>query len=85
MRLREDARVRGKLYWKVAPKMHKLQHTPLHATVMNPRWVQNYAEESLIGTTTRVWQKAMRGRYRAHAQSNVLLRRTLGLLLRLEL
>jgi len=55
MRLREDARVRGKLYWKVAPKMHKLQRTPLYATVMNPRWVQNYAEESLIGTTTWVW------------------------------
>ena len=43
------------------------------------------SEESLIGTTTRVWQRAMRGRYQQEGGSNVLLRRVLGLLLRLEL
>ncbi len=85
MRLREASRARQKLYFAVKPKMHKLQHIPDYAEVLNPRYVQNYAEESLIGTTTRIWQKAMRGAYRDHVQKSVLTRRVLGLLLRLEL
>ena len=83
MRLRNFAMELQQLFWRITPKVHKLMHLHLYAAVMNPRWVQNYAEESLVGTTTRIWQRAMRGRYDNHAQSNVLLRRLVGLLLRI--
>ena len=85
MELREYCRTVNLLAFRVVPKMHRLQHLPLYAEVLNPRHVHNYGEESLIGTTTQVWQRAMRGRYKVEAQSNVLLRRTLGLFLRLEI
>ena len=85
MRRREFARIDHKLNFNVTPKMHKLQHLHLYARILNPRWVQNYAEESLIGTTTTIWQKSIRGNYSDHVQENVVLKRTVGLLLRLEL
>ena len=83
-RLRAWARARELLVFQVKPKMHKLQHLLLYAEALNPRHVQNYLEESLIGTVTKIWHIAMRGNYVSDAQSNVLLRRTLGLLLRWE-
>ncbi len=72
------------LFWRITPKVHKLMHLHLYAAVINPRWVQNYAEESLVGTTTRIWQRAMRGKYSDHVQSNVLIRRLVGLMLRIS-
>eukprot|EP00959_Pyramimonas_sp_CCMP1952_P017985 381448-Pyramimonas_sp.AAC.1 len=84
MRLRQAAKLAGKLRWKITPKVHRLQHVPDYARLLNPRWVQNYGEESLVGTNTAIWHKTMRGRYQKSVQSIVLLKRTLGLLLRLE-
>ena len=59
-------------------------HIPLYASVLNPRFVQNYAEESFIGSTTKVWHRSMFGPYKKVTQSTVLLKRSLALLLRLE-
>jgi len=56
MHLREHARVDNILAWPVKPKVHKLQHVPDIAVIVNPRFCQCYAEESLIGTTVRVWK-----------------------------
>ena len=84
MRLREISRRRNKLQWTIPPKVHKLQHIPWYATILNPRHVQCYGEESAIGTTSQVWQKTMRGRYGDSAESIVLLKRILGLFLRFE-
>ena len=81
---RECARVKRQFCWRVTPKVHKLQHIPLYSEVLNPRHVQNYSEESLIGTTARIWKGSMDGQYQKSAQSNVLLKRTVGLLLRFE-
>ena len=76
---------RNKLYFKITPKVHKLMHVPMYMEVMNPRWLQAYLEEGLIGSVTKIWQRGVKGRYERQIQSNVLLRRYLGLLLRLEL
>ena len=84
MRLREHARRGGLRLWKVTPKVHKMQHVPLHASVLNPRCVQNYAEESLIGTCTKIWARSVKSRYRRVVQSNVLAKRLVALLVRLE-
>ena len=84
MRLREQARLLRKLRFNVTPKCHRMQHCHNYAGVLNPRWVQNYSEESLMGTTSKVWEKTMVGRYQKSAQSTVLIKRVLGLLLRFE-
>ena len=52
--LREHSRVVKLLHFKVTPKVHKMQHLPLLSEVLNPRWVQNYCEESLVGTSTHL-------------------------------
>ena len=84
LRLRAWARRCHLHVFQIKPKMHKMQHLGLYSEVFNPRYIQNYMEESLIGTVTRVWQKAMRGNYADFAQSNVLLRRLLAVIFRYE-
>ena len=61
-RLRALARHQGQSAWKVTPKVHKMQHLPMLSGIINPCWVQCYAEESLVGTTTRVWKRSVAGR-----------------------
>ena len=51
---------------------------------MNPQWIQAYAEENLVGTTTQIWGQTMKGRYEDTVQSTVLIKRLVGLLLRIE-
>ena len=84
MRLRAWGRHNNTFVFNVKPKWHKMQHLPMYASALNPRHVECYLEESLIGAICRIWHRAMRGNYMIDAQSNVLIRRTLGLLLRLE-
>ncbi len=84
MVLRQLARRRGMLLWKITPKVHKLQHAPLYCQVLNPRHVQAYSEESLVGTAVKVWKKSVSGRYRATVQDMVVLKRLLALILRFE-
>ncbi len=85
MRLRDIARTEGLLLWPVRPKVHKMQHFPLLSEVMNPRFIQNYIEESLVGTTTTVWKRSVKGRYEEHVQRVVLMKRVVGVLLRFEM
>ena len=82
--LRKISRGKKSLAFKVAPKTHRFQHLPMWGSVMNPRYVQCYDEESLIDTTATIWKKSMNGPYKNTIQQLVLLKRTLGYLLRLE-
>eukprot|EP00959_Pyramimonas_sp_CCMP1952_P273919 5725541-Pyramimonas_sp.AAC.1 len=61
MKAREECRLRNRLCFKLTPKVHRYQHVPLYCGVLNVRFAQTYGEESLIGTTTKVWHKTMRG------------------------
>jgi hypothetical protein len=80
---REFSRRDGLLWWEITPKVHKMQHVPKMAQMINPRFVQCYFPESLIGTTTKVWKRSMSGRYKNSAQRVVLSKRLLGVLLRI--
>ena len=51
-------------------------------TIINPKFVQCDGEESLIGTTAKVWKRSMSVRYESVVQRNAL--SLLGLFLRLE-
>ena len=42
MRAREAARARGMMIFKISPEVHKIQHMPMFAEALNPRWVQVY-------------------------------------------
>ena len=83
-RLRNIAAAEGELAWPIRPKAHKMMHIPELAGHINPIRVQCYSEESLMGTTARVYKKSMFGRYKATVQKVVLCKRLTGLLLRLE-
>ena len=84
-KLRDWARDAGQLAWPVRPKVHKMQHLPQCCAVINPTAVQVYGEESLVGTTVRVWKKSMAGRYTGVVQRNVLVKRLTGLMCHFEL
>ena len=72
------------LAFNVTPKTHKIQHVPMLCEVINPRCVQCYAEESLIGTVAKVYKASMSGRYEGGLQRNVLAKHVLGLCVRFE-
>ena len=79
---REQGRLAGHLVFPVRTKVHKMQHLQLCCEVINPIYVQCYAEESLIGTSTKVWKKPIAGRWKRVAQRNVLVKRLTALLIR---
>ena len=58
----EFARVADRRDWHIVPKAHKILHYPYLALVINPKAVQNYAEEARIGTVTNTWKRSILGR-----------------------
>ena len=85
MRLRELAR-RAHVYgFQCKPKVHKLQHLPFIMEHINPRWVQCYDEESIIGTVVATWKGSKAGRYHANVQKVVLTKRLVAVFLRFDL
>ena len=84
MRCREFARLRNALVFNVTGKVHKTQHLPAMAAIINPAWVSCYAEERLIGTTMKVLKQSQKGCWKRLIQHRVLMKRLCGLVLRLE-
>lgn len=71
--------------WQVTPKVHKMQHLPSMAKLLNPGEISCYMDEGSIGSTTKVWKRSLAGRHGEVNQRNVLAKRVLGVLVRLEL
>ena len=69
--------------WQITPKVHYCLHLPHQARLINPRYVQNYAEESLIGRLTKMWEKSANGAYELGAQFTILARYLVGLEIRM--
>ena len=63
----------------IVPKHHLMMHISLQAEIINPRFVQNYLEEGLVGKICRVWTAVANGPYRATAQRSVLVRHLIAL------
>lgn len=82
--LRGEAEARNQLVYQVRPKVHKAMHLPLFASIINPRCVNCYVDESQMGTSQRVWRASVKGKYSNHVQRTVLAKRWLALLLRFE-
>lgn len=84
MRAREYCRQHTILAWEVTPKVHKLGHVVMYSRLLIPRKLAAYSEESAIGSTCKVWSRCLAGRYTAVVQRNVLAKRLLGAIIRLE-
>ena len=69
--------------WQVKPKVHWAQHFPMQAELINPRAVQNYCEESLIGRAAKIWSASATGTYMTQAQKTTLARYWAGFELRI--
>ena len=74
----------GKNEWQITPKVHMAVHAIAEqARLINPRAVQNYGEESMVGRMTKIWAAAAKGPYQRTAQQMVLARYLVGLSIRL--
>ena len=82
-RLRELSVVMHRQAWNIVFKIHYLQHLPELASICNPTAVQNYQDEGHVGTMTRLWGKCAVGNYKGVIQKHVLVRRLVGLFIRL--
>jgi hypothetical protein len=72
--LRHLSDLRGDLMFQVTPKVHIMQHTASQSALVNVRWLQNYAEESMIGVITRIWHASAAGPYQKRIQKTTLLK-----------
>ena len=84
MQLRDQARENNWCAFQVTTKVHNMQHLPIMAKLLNPGEISCYADESSIGSTTKVWKRSLAGRHDQVNQRNVLAKRVLGVLVRLE-
>ena len=74
MRLRTIAEDRGQLLFQITPKCHYFAHFKDQGLLINPRWVSNYMEESIVGMTTKTWASCAQGPYQKTIQRSVLLK-----------
>ena len=54
-------------------------HMEQHAALINPRWVQGYGSESMVGVVTRIAAKCMDGPYGDKLQANMLSKYRVGM------
>ena len=83
MFLRHNCHTRGVDAWQVRPKVHICMHLPAQGDLINPRFCQCYAEESLMGRVARLWRSAASGPYHASIQLSCCARYWTGLEIRL--
>ena len=72
--LRELSRQRGDMFFHVTPKCHFMQHLPFQARCINPRFVQCYCAESLIGRITKICKSCAEGPYKGTLQKSALIK-----------
>ena len=72
--LRSICEERGELCWHIKPKVHIGMHLPSQCSLINARSVQNYAEESLVGRITQIWECSCNGPYHRTIQKQTLIK-----------
>ena len=64
-----DATREGKLLWKQQPELHYVVgHLADQARLINPRVVQGYTSESMVGSMAGIHKKSMDGPHHRHVQ-----------------
>ena len=72
MVLREQSRRRRRNAWQVRPKLHYFMHLGSQARLINPRAVQVYQQESLVGRIAKIWRMCAQGVYAPNVQEYTL-------------
>ena len=72
--LRSVSNRRGDLFYQITPKVHFVQHLPFQASAINPRYTQNYCEESLVGKICKIWKSCAEGPYARTVQRTTLIK-----------
>ena len=75
---------RGIMAFEITPKVHKTQHLAENAQIFIPMKTTNYAFESSISTTANVWKRSLSGRYKKMCPRNVVVKRLVVALLRMD-
>ena len=69
------------MLWKSTPKHHYVcAHLPWQAALINPRTVQGYMSESLVGVICDIYKMSQSGPFHARVQQAALLKYRTGLL-----
>ena len=66
--LRSISYDRGLMYFQITPKVHLMQHIPYQSRLINSRYTQVYAEESIVGHISRIYKASCNGPYRNSVQ-----------------
>ena len=70
----------GKMRWKTVPKLHYVcAHLGDQARLINPRFVQGYGSESMVGRVCEVYAASQHGPFHARIQSVAMLKYRTGL------
>ena len=78
--LQVQALAQGKAKWKSTVKMHYVAaHIHAQAQVVNPRFVQGYASESLVGQICGIYAGSQSGPFHGHIQRMCFLKYRTGL------
>ena len=78
--LQVDSFAAKEMLWKSTSKHHYVcAHLPWQATLINPRTVQGYMSESLVGAVCDIYKMSQSGPYHARVQEVVLLKYRTGL------
>ena len=75
-----DAMHKGQTRWNIVPKFHfVLGHLVQQAELINPRFVQAYMSESMVGVVTELMGMCVQGPYKDNIQKVALAKYRLGL------
>ena len=70
----------GELAWQMRPKLHySVAHLSGQAKLINPRFVQTYGSEGLVGKVCNIYKSSQYGPYHAGLQKKVLAKYRTGL------
>ena len=76
-----QATAKGELCFHLSPKVHQSLHIYKQCLLINPRFVQNYKEESFVGKITKIWAGCANGCYIGTVQRSVLIKYLVGIFL----
>ena len=72
----------GQLAWQMRPELHyAVAHLASQAKLINPRYVQTYGSEGLVGKVCNIYKASQSGPYHAGLQNTILTKYTAGLVL----
>jgi len=72
----------GRRMWPQRPKLHYvIAHLPTQASLINPRFLQAYASESMVGRVAKIYKKSLDGPNEGVVQSKVAIKYCTGMLL----